>query len=257
MDLLLNNNQTRKLHSAKFLNEVETHPDLMLSINSVLDVECGEGYDSEWWATRYDIWTDPKNPTPLDINVTSVSRVDEISAEVKNLDNVNYQQTAKEFWMNLPDKKFDVVWCHSVLHKFSNFYNVLQEINKVQDQDGMLCVTVPKLHNIFYGEPDYRLYPDCHTDINIVNLIYGLALAGYDCKDAYFLQEKNSNLINALVYKNSENIYNLGEVTPYDLMEMDRLPPSMVQQLNKFGYVSNKNLFLSWLDGTLIDYSTI
>jgi len=40
-------------------------------------------------------------------------------------------------------------------------------------------------------------------------------------------------------------------------MEMDRLPASMVQQLNKFGYISNKNLFLSWMDGTLVDYSTI
>ena len=71
------------------------------------------------------------------------------------------------------------------------------------------------------------------------------------------MQEKNSNLINAVVYKNSDLTYNLDEVTPYDLMEMDRLPASMVQQLNKFGYISNKNLFLSWMDGTLVDYSTI
>jgi hypothetical protein len=90
-----------------------------------------------------------------------------------------------------------------------------------------------------------------------VNLIYGLSLAGYDCRDAYFMQEKNSNLINAVVYKNSDVIYNVDEITPYDLMEMDRLPASMVQQLNKFGYISNKNLYLSWMDGTLVDYSTI
>ena len=130
-------------------------------------------------------------------------------------------------------------------------------MNELQTKEGMLCVTVPRISNMFYGEPDYRVYPDCHTDINIVNLIHGLALAGYDCKDAYFMQEKNSNLVNAIVYKTSDDTYGIDDVTPYDLMEMDRLPRSMVQQLNKFGFISNKNLLLSWIDGTLVDYSTV
>ena len=255
MDLLLNNSQARSLHARKFLEQIYQHPELMMSIGSVLDIECGEGADTEWWATRMDY--NEKNPKPLEIDVTSTSRISEMNKQVRDLERVNYIQTHKEFWKILDNKKYDVVWCHSVLHKFTNFYEVLLNINSLQDEDGMLCVTVPKIHNIFYNEPDYRLYPDCHTDINIVNLIYGLSLAGYDCRDAYFMQEKNSNLINAVVYKNSDLTYNLDEVTPYDLMEMDRLPASMVQQLNKFGYISNKNLYLSWMDGTLVDYSTI
>jgi len=254
MDLLLSNNQTRGLHARKFLEEIYQHPDLMLSINSVLDIECNTGVDTEWWATRENY--EETNPQPLEIDVTAISRVPEINKQVKELDRVNYIQTPTDFWKVL-DSTYDVVWCHNVLHKYHNFYDVLQRINALQDVDGMLCITVPKIHNIFYGEPDYRLYPDCHTDINIVNLIYGLSLAGYDCRDAYFMQEKNSNLINAVVYKNTDVIYDLNEVTPYDLMEMDRLPGSMVNQLNKFGYISNKNLFLSWMDGTLVDYSTI
>ena len=255
MDLLLNNSQARSLHARKFLEQIYQHPELVMSISSVLDIECGNGADTEWWATRMNY--DEKNPKPLEINVTSCSRISEMNKQVKDLERVNYIQTQKEFWKTLDIQKYDVVWCHSVLHKFTNFYEVLLNINSLQDEDGMLCVTVPKIHNIFYNDPDYRLYPDCHTDINIVNLIYGLSLAGYDCRDAYFMQEKNSNLINAVVYKSSDLTYNLDEVTPYDLMEMDRLPASMVTQLNKFGYISNKNLFLSWLDGTLVDYSTI
>tara|TARA_B110001454_G_C12686401_1_gene420366 strand:+ start:197 stop:967 length:771 start_codon:yes stop_codon:yes gene_type:complete len=256
MDLLLNNNQTRSLHARKFLEQIYQHPELMESIGTVLDIDCSVGTDSEWWATRPNY--DEKNPKRLDIDVTGISRIDEISQEIKELDHINYiQASSSEFWKDLKARKYDVVWCHAVLHKFTNFYDVLKEINILQEPDGMLCITVPKIHNIFYNEPDYRLYADCHTDINIVNLIYGLALAGYDCRDAYFMQEKNSNLINAVVYKNSNNTYDLDEVTPYDLMEMDRLPGSMVIQLNKFGYISNKNLYLSWLDGTLVDYSTI
>ena len=121
----------------------------------------------------------------------------------------------------------------------------------------MLCLTIPKIHNYFYNEPDYRVYPKVYNDINIVNLIYGLALAGYDCKDAYYLQEKNSNLLNFIGYKNTDDTYEPDEVTVYDLLEMERLPNSMIQQMEKFGYVSNKNLLLSWMDGTLVDYSTI
>ena len=82
-------------------------------------------------------------------------------------------------------------------------------------------------------------------------------MAGYDCKDAYYLQEKNSNLLNFIGYKNTDDTYEPDEVTVYDLLEMERLPNSMIQQMEKFGYISNKNLLLSWMDGTLVDYSTI
>ena len=60
MDLLLNNHQTRGLHSLRILNEIETHRDLMESIDTVLDVESGIGLDSEWWATRTDLDEEPK-----------------------------------------------------------------------------------------------------------------------------------------------------------------------------------------------------
>ena len=166
MDLLLNNNQTRALHARKFLEQVYSHPELMESISTVLDVNCGNGADSEWWATRPNY--DEKNPKRLEIDVTSCSRVDEMLTEVRNLEHVNYIATSTEFWQELIGNKYDVVWAHAVLHKFTNFYEVLQHINSLQEVDGMLCITVPKIHNIFYNEPDYRLYPDCHTDINIV-----------------------------------------------------------------------------------------
>ncbi len=255
MDLLLNNHQTRGLHSLRILNEIETHRDLMESINNVLDVECGTGHDTQWWATRTDL--DPEDPKPLDIDVTAISYVDEIKQEAKLLPNVEYKQTAYRFWEDVGTNKFDVVWGHCFLHKYHDWYEVLREINKVQDKDGMLCLTIPKIHNYFYNEPDYRVYPKVYNDINIVNLIYGLALAGYDCKDAYYLQEKNSNLLNFIGYKNTDDTYEPDEVTVYDLLEMERLPNSMIQQMEKFGYVSNKNLLLSWMDGTLVDYSTI
>ena len=130
MDLLLNNHQTRGLHSLKFLTALEQYGEMMSSISSVLDVESGIGLDTEWWATRMD--GDEKNPKPLEIDVTACSRVDEMKQEVLNLDRVTYHHTQKNFWehyqsgRNFPgneNKKnlFDVVWCHCVLHKYNNF----------------------------------------------------------------------------------------------------------------------------------------
>ncbi len=255
MDLLLNNHQTRGLHSLRILNEIETHRDLMESIGTVLDVESGIGLDSEWWATRTDL--DEEDPKPLDIKVSAISYTDEMKEEVKKLPNVTYNQTQWKFWNDLSSRKFDVIWGHCFLHRYHDHYEALREMNKLQDKDGMLCITVPKVSNFFYNEPDTRVYPKVYTDINIVNLIYGLALAGYDCRDAYFLQERNSNLLNFVGYKDSDDTYEPNEVTVYDLLEMDRLPTSMIQQMDKFGYISNKNLLLSWMDGTLVDYSTI
>ena len=46
MDLLLNNHQTRGLHSLRILNEIETHRELMMSVKNVLDIDSGIGLDS-------------------------------------------------------------------------------------------------------------------------------------------------------------------------------------------------------------------
>jgi SAM-dependent methyltransferase len=256
MDLLLNNHQTRGLHSLRILNEIETHRELMMSVKNVLDIDSGIGLDSEWWATRTDL--DDENPQPLDIDVHAISYVDEMKQEVTNLPNVEYNTAPWKFWEGpIKSKKFDVVWGHCFLHKYHDPYEVLRGINTLQEKDGLLCITVPKINNFFYNEPDVRVYPKVYTDINIVNLIYGLALAGYDCRDAYFLQDRNSNLLNFVGYKDSNDTYEPNEVTVYDLLEMERLPTSMIQQMEKFGYISNKNLLLSWMDGTLVDYSSI
>ena len=93
MDLLLNNHQTRGLHSLRFLSALEDYPEMMQSISSVLDIESGIGLDSEWWATRMD--DDESDPKPLEIDVTACSRTDEMKQEVKDMERVNYIKTSK------------------------------------------------------------------------------------------------------------------------------------------------------------------
>ena len=116
-----------------------------------------------------------------------------------------------------------------------------------------MCLTMPTTVNTFYGEPDYRVYSDAPNSITLVDLIHMLVLSGFNCNEGYFVKQPNTNIINALVYKDSDKLYEYGDQTLYEYTDL--LPESCKTQLNRFGYLTNKSLQLYWIDGTLIDYS--
>ena len=79
-----------------------------------------------------------------------------------------------------------------------------------------------------------------------------LALSGFNCKDGSI--QTTTNIIN-VSYKDSNDVYNYGEKTIYDLV--DFFPEPCQEQVTKFGYITNKGLILKWLSGTIIDYSNV
>ena len=250
MDFLLSNPANSRLHSYGFLELLRQYPTMMESIDNVLDVDCGQGSDSHWWAEVDD--GDEDAPVSLDINVTAIDIKNDFKEEYKheritfiNEDIYNYE----------PKDTFDVVWAHSVLHEAIDPLGFLHKMNKCTNLGGMLCLTFPTTINTFYGEPDYRVYSQATNSITIVDLIHMLVLSGFNCNEGYFIKQPNSNVINALVYKDSEELYNYGDKTLYEYDEL--LPESCKKQLNRYGYLTNKNLLLYWIDGTLIDYSKI
>ena len=70
--------------------------------------------------------------------------------------------------------------------------------------------------NTFYGELIIEFIP-ADQQITIVSLIYMLALSGFNCKDGFLYKQPNTNIINAFVYKDSNDVYNYGEKTIYEL----------------------------------------
>ena len=82
MDFLLSNPANSRLHSQGFLELLRQYPTLMESINNVLDVGCGQGFDSCWWAEVDD--GEEENPTPLDIDVTAIDIKDDFKEEYKH-----------------------------------------------------------------------------------------------------------------------------------------------------------------------------
>jgi len=250
MDFLLSNPANSRLHSQGFLELLRQYPTMMESIDNVLDVGCGDGFASCWWAEVDD--GDEDNPIPLDIDVTAIDIKNDFKEEYKH-EHVNFIND--DIYNYEPTNTFDVVWAHSVLQEATDPLGFLHKMNKCTNLGGMLCLTFPTTVNTFYGEPDYRVYSQATNSITIVDFIHMLVLSGFNCNEGYFIKQPNSNVINALVYKDSEELNNYGDKLLYDYEDL--LPDSCKKQLNRFGYLTNKGLLLYWIDGTLIDYSKI
>jgi len=248
MDFLLSNPVSSRLHSHSYLGLLRQYPTLLESIDNLLDVGCGQGYDSHWWANVDD--GDEDSPRSLDINVTAIDKENTFKEEYEH-NNIDFIQT--DVLEYKPKTTFDVVWSHNVLHESSDPLTFLHKINECTNIGGMLCLTFPTTVNTFYGQPDYRVYSHAPHSITIVDLIHMLVLSGFNCNEGYFIKQPNTNIINAMVYKDSEELFGYGEKTLYEYS--DFLPESCRKQLDKFGYLTNKDLLLYWLDGTLVDYS--
>jgi SAM-dependent methyltransferase len=249
MDFLLSNPASSNLHASNYLEMVFQFEEMLESIDSVLDVGCADGYSSSYWAEA-GILDDEENLVPLNINVTAIDKQNTFD-ESNQHKNINFIQTD---WMSFePKETYDVIWAHNVLHLAQDPLQFLHKMNNLCNEGGMLCLSFPTLVNTFYAEPDYRIYTEAQHQITIISLIHMLVLSGFNCNDGYFLKEPNSNIINALVYKDTDKLYNYNEISLYELNDM--FPQSVQNQLTKFGYITNKNLLLTWLTGKNVDYS--
>ncbi len=74
-------------HSLETLNILYEYDDFMESINTLVDLGCGQGLDLEWWATRT---TRDDNPKPLNIKCTGVDILSSLPV-AKKYPNITYQ----------------------------------------------------------------------------------------------------------------------------------------------------------------------
>ena len=250
MDFLLSNQANSNLHSSNYLELVFQFGDTIESIDNVIDVGCADGHDSLYWAEAGIIDDDDETLIPLNINVTAIDKENTFSDENKH-ENIKFIKTD---WLEFSTKDtYDVIWAHNVLHQAKDPLEFLHKMNTLCNTGGMMCLSFPTTLNNFYGEPDIRIYDKAQHQINIINLIHMLVLSGFNCNDGYFLKQSNSNIINALVYKETDKLYNYNDISLYELN--DFFPDSVQKQLDRFGYITNKNLLLTWLTGDIIDYS--
>jgi hypothetical protein len=74
-----------------------------------------------------------------------------------------------------------------------------------------------------------------------------LAVNGFDCRDAYFYKNMQSNWINVAVYKSGEPM-DPASTSLFDLADKGLFNDSMVGSINSHGYLRQEDIIFTWLD---------
>jgi hypothetical protein len=114
----------------------------------------------------------------------------------------------------------------------------------------MLVIITPQTINVYHGKPVNRTYPTNFYHYTITNLIYMLAVSGFDLKDNRFWKEPNDPWLHAIVYKGDwEPFKNPRSVTWYQLLDRNCLPEKWAYEVKKSGYLKEEVLKTHWING--------
>lgn len=233
-------------HSREVLDNIYEYDSFLDSLEFVADFGCGSGLDTNWWATLY---TRDDPPEPRNYTVYAVdSNPKPFDAETKALPNVHhfdYDIDSPDFILPRP---VDFIWCHDTFQYITNPLQTLKVWNTQMNVNGMLMLIFPQTVHYAYNRLNVQGWHGCYYNHNIVNLMYMLAVNGFDCRDAYFLKEENNPWLYAAVYKSDIAPMNPKTTTWYDLAELNLLSDTVVDCLTRFGHVRQEELLTGWLD---------
>jgi len=249
--MFFRNSQESHAHSLQTLNLLYEHDDFMASVDTLIDLGCGDGTDLEWWATRT---TRDEAPIPLNISCTGLDLNNELLV-ARKYKNIVYQKNNFEEVVHTPgNKKYDVLWSHNSFQYALNPLGTLKLWNSITSDDGMLVLIVPQTTNLNHRHLSFIQPNGCYYHYTLVNLMHMLAVTGWDCASGFFLKPANEPWLHAVVYKS-----NISPMDPktiwYELADTGLLPESAVVGIQRHGYLRQQDLVLPWLDKSLTSYS--
>ena len=128
MDFLQNNDSASNSHSLGMLWGLSVFGEFMESIDTVIDVGCGNGHDALWWANATD--GNEEDPLNLGINVIGLDIKDRIDPTLKIPSNLTFKF---ENWNIVKFKKqFDVVWTHNTIQETQDPLKFLHKMNELE-----------------------------------------------------------------------------------------------------------------------------
>ena len=231
-------------HSLEVLNLLYNYDSFLDSIRYVADMGCGAGLDTNWWATletRDDI-PEPRNYTVYAVDQDLTQLDPDI---VKN--NKNVIAIEGDFENRIISRNVDLIWAHDVLQYARDPFKCLATWKSTLNKDGMLILSVPQTTYIHNNNIIIENHSHQYYSYNILNLIYMLAISGFDCRDAYFYRKKNTPWLYAAVYA-SEHEPLPARATWYDLAERNLINDSLINSVNRYGHARLEDLIVTWLD---------
>jgi hypothetical protein len=240
------NAQESYAHSKEVLDILYGYDSFLDSIEFVADFGCGHGLDTQWWAT---LKTRDDPPEPRNYTVYAVDKdLKTFNKNVANLPNVHTFESNINGVGHFIPRPVDLIWCHNTFQYIINPVETLKSWNEQMNVNGMLILMFPQSTHYAYNRFNAHSYSGCYFNHNMANLIYMLAVNGFDCNDAFFLKKENDPWLYAAVYKSDIPPMNPESTSWYHLAEMNLLNPSIVDCLNRYGYVRQEEIISKWLD---------
>lgn len=225
------------------LNQLREYDTFLDGLRTIADLGCGTGEDTVWWAT---LETRDDPPRAYNYTVYAVDNDADKLAKVPNLPNI--VKINKDFTQTCVPARVDLVWAHDVLQYSTNPLDTLKTWNWMLNVNGMLLLTVPTHSGVEYNQYTSRSHSHCYIHHTVTSLIYMLAVNGFDCNDAYLLKRWNDPWIRLAVYKSDQSPRDPASTSWYDLIDSGLLNPSVVNSINKYGYLRQEDILYRWLD---------
>ena len=233
-------------HSLEILNMIYGYDSFLDNLSVVADMGCGAGLDTQWWAT---LMTRDNPPEPHNYLVYAVDQnINQIEPAVLALDNV--VAIEGNFEERVIPRNVDLIWAHDTFQYARDPFKCLATWKSTMTVNGMLVMAVPQTTYMYNNRLIVSNYSNQYYSYNILNLIYMLAISGFDCRDAYFYRKENTPWLYAGVYA-SEHDPLPEHATWYDLAERNLINDSMINSVNRFGYARLEDVVVSWFDKNL------
>lgn len=235
----------------KILNQLYEYDSFLDSLTTIADMGCGIGADITWWAN---LTTRDDPPVPHNYQCYAVDKDASKLKRVPDLPNI--VKVNRDFNQTCLPVKIDLMWAYDSLQYSPNPLETLKVWNNMMNVDGMLVLAVPQHSGVQDGRYFSKSHSGCFYHYTPVNLLYMLAVNGFDCRDAYLLKQFNDPWIYAAVYKSPIPPMDPAQTTWVDLLDKKLLHPSIEQSIISNGYVRQEEIVIPWLDreNYFIDY---
>lgn len=231
-------------HSLEILNLLYGYDSFLDSLTVIGDMGCGAGLDAAWWAT---LETRDDPPESRNYRVYAVDRtLNKVDEEIRATENIRWIEGNFEEYGILPEL-LDLVWVHDSFQFVTSPLHTLSVWNRQMNTNGMLVMALPQTINYAYNRLTFRTHSYSYYNYNISNLVYMLAVNGFDCRDAYFYKNVQTDWIYLAVYK-AEGPMDPSTTSWFDLADKNLLHPSVVNSLNRYGHVRQEDIVYPWLD---------
>lgn len=236
--------QASHLHSLETIKWIEKYESYLLNVRTIYDMGCGSGLDAQYLTNlKY-----PSNGKllPYYYKVVGID-LQRVHIQYSNPRLTFIQHDFEEWDSGL---QTDMIWSHDSFRFAINPLKTLTNWWKMLNSNGMLAIITPQTTNIHHGKPVNRTYPNNFYNYTITNLIYMLAVCGFDLRDNRFWKESGDPWLHAIVYKGDwEPFKNPREVTWYQLLDRKCLPDRWAYEVKRTGYLKEEVLQTHWING--------